>query len=73
MEIDIDFGIPVVELDQLIRRALQGHFVDIQPPVTVWGSIQCHLVKVKHGIPECLTRGIQSKTTSTTTRRSDQG
>jgi hypothetical protein len=71
MEIDIHFGIPVMELDQLIRRALQDHFLEIQPPATVWGSIQRHLVNRKHRIPERLTRWLQSDTTSTTSRRSD--
>jgi hypothetical protein len=73
MEIEIYFGIPVMEVDQLIRRALQDHFSEIQPPATVWGSIQRHLVNRKYRIPECLTRGLQSDTTSPTTRRSDQG
>ena len=52
MEINIDFGIPVIDLDQLIRRALQDHFFEIQPPATVWGSIQRHLVNRRHRIPE---------------------
>ena len=73
MEIDIHFGIPVMDLDQLIRRALQDHFVEIQPPATVWGSIQRHLVNRRHSIPERLMRGLQTDTTSTKTRRSDQG
>jgi hypothetical protein len=73
MDIDIHFSIPVMELDQLIRRALQDHFLEIQPPATVWGSIQRHLVNGKHGLPERLTCGLQPDTTSTTTRRSDQG
>jgi hypothetical protein len=71
MEIDIHFGIPVMELDQLIRRALQDHFLEIQPPATVWGSIQRHLVNMKHELPVSLTRGFQFDKTSTTTRRSD--
>ena len=71
MDIDINFGIPVMELDQLIRRTLRGHFLDKQPPATVWGSIQRQLVNVKHGIPVSLTRGLQSDKTSTITRRSD--
>ena len=73
MEIDIHFGIPVMELDQLIRRVLQDQFLGIQPPATVWGSIQRHLVTRKHRTPVRLTRGFQSDKTSTITRRSDQG
>jgi hypothetical protein len=73
MEIYMHLGIPVMDLDQLIRRALQDQFIEIQPPATVWGNIQRHLVYRKHRIPESLTRGLQTDTTSTKTRRSDQG
>jgi len=73
MEIDIHFGVSVMELDQLIRRALQDHFLDIQPPATVWGSIRRQLVNMRQGLPISLTRGLQSEETSTPTRRSDHG
>ena len=73
MEIDIHFDIPVIDVDQLIRRALQDQFLEIQPPATVWGSIQRHLMYRRHRIPERLTRGLQTDTTSTKTQRSDQG
>jgi hypothetical protein len=73
MDINIDFGITVVELDQLIRRALQDHYLEIQPPVAVWGSILSHLAKEKHGVPAHLRRGFQSDTTSDITQHSDQG
>ena len=72
MEIDLDFGIPVMELDRLIRRALQDHFSETHPPITVWGSIQRHLVNGKYVIPERLMRRIQSGITSIT-QRSDKG
>ncbi len=70
---NVHSGIPVIDLDQLIRRALQDHFFEIQPPATVWGSIQRHLVYRRHRLPEGLTRGPQTNITSTKTRHSDQG
>jgi len=35
MEIDIHFGIPVMDIDSINRRALQTRFIDMQPPATV--------------------------------------
>ena len=73
MEINTDFGIPVMELDQLIRRALQGYYMELRPPATIWGSIQRHLVERKRGVPGHLTRGFHYDTTSITTQPTVKG
>ncbi len=51
MELEVSSSISVVELDQLIRRALQNHYLVVTPPAVVWDQIQRYLDKRKRRIP----------------------
>jgi hypothetical protein len=73
METDLNIGIPVMELDELIRHTLQNYYLKIQPSPEVWGCLQHHLLYRKRGKNYRPTRGLQSDTTSTTTRSTDHG
>jgi len=56
METNLNNGTTVVELDQLIRRALQEHYLELQPPAMAWGSIQHHLNHLQGSVSERKTR-----------------
>lgn len=43
MELEVELIKPSMDLDQLIRRVIQDHYLDIQPPVATWEYIQRHL------------------------------
>jgi hypothetical protein len=73
MDINIEFGLPVVELDQLIRRALQDHYLEVQPPMAAWESIMRHLARGKQRVPAHRKCGFPSETTSGTTRHPNHG
>jgi hypothetical protein len=57
----IDCSINIIDVDQLIRRALQDRFHEIQPPASVWGNIQRYLEYKKPEVKERLRQEYLSK------------
>jgi hypothetical protein len=73
MVTDLIFNSSVMEVDRLIRRAMQDCYLEIQPPTLIWINIQHRLGNRNRGVPVGLMRGLHSKTTSRTTRRTNHG